>query len=580
LKKNDLSQNGRPGGHALAEGIKLGPAFQAVAIVCALFNSIISETPLQAQTADATSLNNKVMAGYQGWFRAPDDRPGNTGWAHWFNSPVPSPRAMSFDTWPDMSELTPAEKYAVPGFTNADGSQACLYSAQNYPTVLRHFEWMRTAGIDGVWLSQFCSHMPDGRDQSDYPGVLNIMNNVRKAATATGRTWAFMYDTTGVTSNNVATVISNQWVRMVDSGVTSDPRYLHHEGKPVLLIWGFYPNRRQSDPDICNPLITFLQGSGKYQAAVVGGGDTFWRTAGDAAFKAMLMRLTAWMPWQVGRVSVDPETGYKKSNTGHWAEDAAMCASNKVLYIPVIYAGTHIAGRPPVPPVLPTVPRRNGNMLWEQFAAASKIPCINSVFVAMFDEVNEGTEILKVSNTPPTNAPFITYEGATGDWYMRLVRLGETMLINHTPITMPIPISPFDTNLWYRIINKSSGLALDNSGGMAGNPPMARFSNTASNASLQWQLIYDGTGHYKIKSRTSGKVMSQRDSTDGGAAIVQSDDLGLDNSKWEFVWDGTGCCKIKNEASGKMLSGIVTHHAASGQVAAADPDDLHWQIQN
>jgi len=53
---------------------------------------------------------------------------------------------------------------------------------------------MQTAGIDGVWLSQFCSHMPGGRSQADYPNVINIMNNVQKAATATGRTWAFMYD--------------------------------------------------------------------------------------------------------------------------------------------------------------------------------------------------------------------------------------------------------------------------------------------------------------------------------------------------------------------------------------------------
>jgi len=80
-------------------------------------------------------------------------------------------QSLAFDTWPDMSEYSAAEKYAVPGFTNPDGSQAYLYSAQNYQTVLRHFQWMQTAGIDGVWLSQFCSHMPGGRSQADYPNV-------------------------------------------------------------------------------------------------------------------------------------------------------------------------------------------------------------------------------------------------------------------------------------------------------------------------------------------------------------------------------------------------------------------------
>ena len=536
-----------------------------------MFIFIVSATQLHAQTADATSLNNKVMAGYQGWFRTPGDHSGNNGWSHWFNSQTPNPRALAFDTWPDMSEYSAAEKYAVPGFTNPDGSQAYLYSAQNYQTVLRHFQWMQTAGIDGVWLSQFCSHMPGGRSQADYPNVINIMNNVQKAATATGRTWAFMYDFSGLTTNNVATIISNQWVRMVDSGITADPRYLHHDGKPVVLLWGFFPSRRQSDPVWCNPLITFLQAPGKYQAAVVGGGEPFWRTAGDEAFKAMLMRLTAWQPWQVGRVTIDPKTGYKSSNTGHWAEDAAMCASNNVIYIPVMYSGTHIAGRPPVPPALPTVPRRNGNMLWEQFVAASKIPSINSVFVAMFDEVNEGTEILKVSNNPPTNAAFITYEGATGDWYMRLVSLGEKMLRNHTPITMPVPISPFDANLSYKIINKSSGLALNNPDGSS----IVLSSNSVSNANSQWQLLYDGAGHYQIKNRTSGKVMSQGDST----VTVQNDEA--NNSKWELVWDGTGCCKIKNAGGGEMLGvGAMTNDPPVLQLTDANSGGSHWQIQN
>jgi len=82
----------------------------------------------------------------------------------------------------------------------------------------------------------------------------------------------------------------------------------------------------------------------------------------------------------------------------------------------------------------------------------------------MFDEVNEGTEIMKVSNTPPANAAFITYEGATGDWYLRLCGLGESMLKSHTPVTATIPISPFATNLFYKIINRATGMVLNNQG--------------------------------------------------------------------------------------------------------------------
>src|ERR1700749_3523047 len=111
--------------------------------VIALLLFATFQSTLKAQTVDATTMSNKVMAGYQGWFRTPGDRSESRGWAHWFNAQVPSANKLAFDTWPDMSELTKGEEYAVPGFTHADGSPAYLYSAQNYKTVLRHFQWMK-----------------------------------------------------------------------------------------------------------------------------------------------------------------------------------------------------------------------------------------------------------------------------------------------------------------------------------------------------------------------------------------------------------------------------------------------------
>jgi autotransporter-associated beta strand protein len=532
---------------------------------------------------DSTSLNNKVMAGYQGWFRTPGDVPGNNGWSHWFNSNPPSVGAnnLGFDAWPDVSELPPAEKYGVPGFINADGSQAFLYSARNYATVLRHFQWMQEAGIDGVWLSQFCSHMPGGASQSDYPNVTNVMNNVRKAATATGRTWAFMYDFSGLNTNNVVTLISNQWVNMVNSGITSDPRYLHHDGQPVLLLWGFFPDRIWSQPQYCLPLINFLQAPGPYQAAVVGGGAANWRTTGTPEFIAMLMRLTAWQPWQVGHYT----SGGATAITSSWPPDLAMCTASNVLFIPVLFSGTHIAGPPPIPPALPNAPRRNGNFLWEQFVAVSSLSrtnhgAVSSVFVAMFDEVNEGTEIMKVSNFPPTNAAFITYEGATGDWYLRLVGLGESMLRKGIPITTTIPISPFSTNLFYKIINRATGLLLNSAGSLSSGSPLAQYANTNGDPNLQWQLLYDGAGYFKIKNRASGKVISNGGSITENAPVVQVEDANTDDVKWFMNWDGTGCCRVTSKTSSKTLSGqgAATNFTQVVQVTDAANDNLRWQI--
>lgn len=515
----------------------------------------------KAQAVDATTMTNKVMAGYQGWFRTPGDRSENRGWAHLFNSATPDPAKLAIDTWPDLSEYSKDEKYAVPGFTYPDGSQAYLYSAQNYKTVLRHFQWMKQYGIDGVWLSEFCSHFPGARQQNDTTAMLRVMDNVRRAATATGRTWAFMYDMSGLTPANTYSVILNQWRKMVDEGVTSDPRYMHHHGKPVLLLWGFFPGRPASQPEFCKSLIDFLQSPGKYQATLVGGGDPNWRAQGTPEFQAMLMSMSGWQPWTVGRVAKDPATGYKVSRTDLWAGDIAKCKENNVLFMPVINSGTHVAGPPPAAPVLPVVPRRNGNFLWEQFVAASKAGGINSVFIAMFDEVNEGTQILKVTNHPPTQAPFLTYEGSTNDYYLKLVGLGESLLKQGTPISPVIPVSPFDPGKSYKLKNRASGLLLDNSA-----------KATAAGAS-DWQLTYDGAGFFKIKDQAGANVLSG--SIDGKVSVTN--DTQSDNQKWHLEWDGTGSCRIINKKTGLAVAFKGDGTPVAGAVDSA-ADDLRWTV--
>lgn len=97
-------------------------------------------------------------------------------------------------------------------------------------------------------------------------------------------------------------------------------------------------------------------------------------------------------------------------------DNAAFAAPN-VKLIPLAVPGTNAAG----PPVAnPTAPRRDGNFFWEQFVAASQIGGINAVYVAMFDEVNEGTQIMPITNSPPPQSPgFYSYDGYPGDWYER-----------------------------------------------------------------------------------------------------------------------------------------------------------------
>jgi len=537
-----------------------------------VISSVFSLQIKAQDVVDATNFNNKILAGYQGWFRTPGDVPGSKSWAHVFNvrgdTARLTPRGLALDTWPDMSQYDADEKTVVPGFTNPDGTPATMYSAQNPKTVMRHFQWMKDYGIDGVWLSEFCGEFRS-------PALLKVLDNVRIAAKATGRTYAFMWDMSSYgarsTKEQVYNGIINQWKKMVDDSVTSDDRYMHQDGKPVLLIWGFFPERPASQPEYMTPVIDFLLAPGKYQATLVAGATDSWRR-GTPEFIAMLMRMQALQPWSVGRQVTDRNTGYKVPNMDEWWEDMNLCKKYNVVFQPVINSGTNIAGPPPPPRSLSTVPRRMGNYLWAQFTKASQVGA-NSAFIAMFDEVNEGTQINKISNNPPVNASFLTYDGATNDYYLRLIGTASKMLKNGTPFTSTIPISPFSESKTYIIKNWASGKALHCTGKLATSSVM--FS---TDKSAEWQLLFDGNGYFTIKNKISGKVLGL------GAkdAVTQVADNNSDDVKWHLEWEPLGSFRIINKTNFKTISGTAT--GLTLVIAPVKPDeiksrdDLHWQI--
>src|SRR5262245_10133785 len=190
---------------------------------------------LRSAPVDASTLSNKLLFGYQGWFACTNDGSPPNRWVHWFRNQTPVATNATVDFWPDISELDGDELFTT-GMTLPSGAPAKVYAAYKQKTVLRHFRWMHDYGIDGVFLQRFTSELGD-RSFADWRN--QFAYNCRAGAEAYGRVFAMMYDISGQNSNTLVATLTNDWTNLTGKmSITNSARYLRHNGKPVVAIWG------------------------------------------------------------------------------------------------------------------------------------------------------------------------------------------------------------------------------------------------------------------------------------------------------------------------------------------------------
>ena len=386
-------------------------------------NGIAGDAP---EIIDPSTIHRRVLCGYQGWFRCPGD-PAGMGWVHWSRrSDRITPETLTFEMWPDMDEYAEDEKYLVPGFSYPDGTPASLFSSENPKTVQRHFEWMRDYGIHGVWLQHFVVDLPGGPHENRYESRMRVLDNVRKSAKETGRVWALSYDMAAMPNDKIYDTLTSDWKRLVDAGIPSDDRYLHENGKPVLMVWGFYRDQKIT-PEVANRIIDFLKTDSKYGVFLVGGCEWEWRTETLPGWAGFLRRFDAISPWNVGNWVRDA-SGLNWASTAYWKEDLEEAQRAGMLYLPVVYPGFSWDNLQRLSPGKSNIPRRDGAFFWKQFQDVADLG-VEMAYVAMFDEVDEGTAIFKVSNTPPTQAHFVTNGNVPPDEYLWLTGQGTKMIL-------------------------------------------------------------------------------------------------------------------------------------------------------
>jgi len=393
---------------------------------------------------NTTTLKGKVMCGYQGWFAAQGDGSGR-GWVHYGAGPnMLSPGHCTFDLWPDMSEMDSDERYAT-AFKHKDGSTAYLFSPYNGKTVLRHFRWMRDHGIDGIFLQRFGVSVKTAESLNH--GYV-VAANVQAGANTYGRTWALMYDLSGLQAGEIGKYVIEDWKRLVGKmNITEDKAYLHHNGKPVVAVWGIgFSDGRNYSLDECRNLVEFLKNDKEYGGnTVMVGVPTYWRTmtrdaVNDKALHDIILQADIVSPWTVGRYN-SPGSAEEHADKC-MRPDIAWAKTNHLEYLPVIFPGfswQNLMNARGKQANLDEIPRRKGQFFWSQAVAARKAGA-DMLYVAMFDEIDEGTAIFKCTDDPPVGASrFLTCEGLASDHYLWLVGHAARLLRNEIPATGHMP---------------------------------------------------------------------------------------------------------------------------------------------
>ncbi|MDB5332492.1 MAG: hypothetical protein JWP03_3643 [Phycisphaerales bacterium] len=394
-----------------------------------------------APGVDRSTMMGKILCGYQGWFTAEGDGAGK-GWTHYANRGGFAPGKCCIDLWPDLRDFDVDECFATP-FHHADGSAANVFSSERRKTVLRHFQWMRDYGIDGVFVQRF---IVDTFGESGQRHCDTVLDHCREGANRSGRTYAVMYDLSGLGSGQIEKVIDD-WKRLVDrmrlTRDAADKAYLHHNGKPVVAVWGIgFNDRRKYSLEDCRRLIDFLKDDPTYGGCtVMAGVPAGWRTLdadaiADKSLLDVIGHADVISPWTVGRYdSPESATRHAKQRV---EPDLAWCKDHGKEYLPVVFPGFswhNLNARSP----LDQIPRRKGQFLWTQMVESKKAGA-TMLYVAMFDEMNEGTAIFKCTNDPPTGeSKFLTYEGLPTDHYLWLTGAGGRALRGEIAATDDVP---------------------------------------------------------------------------------------------------------------------------------------------
>ncbi len=432
--------------------------------------SVFETGKVDLPPVDTSTLDGKLVTGYQGWFTAPGDDGFNTSWIHWTRgNDLPDGSNMSIDLYPDLSEYGDDELFETA--MTIDGEPAYLYSGHLYKTIRRHVRWMQEYGIDGAMVQQFVVQTQSS-SASMRRFKRNTLLNFKTAAEEFGRGFAVMYDIAGVQEplQDWWDGMRDHWMDLVDEGVVGSDSYFHHDGRPVVGIWGFGFRHIESpaDPQDAIAIIEWFQEDApeQYRATVFGGVPGLWReqegeSKTSSGWADVYRAFDIISPWTVGRYRGTSEADDWKNNQVD--PDIQEAADAGIGYCPVIWPGFSWHNLKDGDSPQNWFPREGGEFFWRQaynvidaFDHEPLLPIVQQtyedvkmIYLAMFDEVDESTAIYKVAPTQddaPDQGYWLTLDAdgysLPSDWYLRLSFEIGHMLRGDKTLTSTRPSDP------------------------------------------------------------------------------------------------------------------------------------------
>lgn len=385
------------------------------------------------------SYDGLVMAGYQGWFNCEGDG-ADMGWTHYSKKGEFKDGSCTIDFWPDMREYK--VKYKTP-FKFADGSSAYVFSSYDESTIDLHFKWMKEYGIDGVFIQRFFSVLqnPKRKKHND-----KVLASAIKAATKYGIAISLMYDLGGMDDSKYK-LVQEDWKHLVDDLKLTDQNkkttYLFHNNKPLVALWGLgFKDRKSGHFSEFTKLMDFFKNDPLYGGCSIQlGVPALWRTVGhdtngDPRLLEVVKKADIVQPWLVGRFKSDD---YEKFREDQIIGDVQWCRKNGISYVPTIFPGFSWHNLKEEAPSN-QIPREKGQFYWKQIGGA-----INSgakmLYVAMFDEIDEGTAIMKCAKKVPVGESiFVPYdEDIPTDHYLWLTGMAGRILKGNASFSPQIP---------------------------------------------------------------------------------------------------------------------------------------------